>query len=274
MTQYTAKIAIPLFNRPYLTNLERISLEQALNVFKGYPKVLIKPASLDISFLKEEYGDQLEAEDFDDSFFGTQQAHNRLLLSEDFYRRFEDAEYVLIYHLDAFVFAEGLEQWCGMGYDYIGAPWICKPKYNRWYMKTFLGIRGLYFNLIGRRHRQQSYFKVGNGGLSLRRVDKCLIVCREMKEKIDYFNRQKHSQYNEDVFWSRDVDSRYGFRIPDWKLALQFAFDVLPEVAYEYNNKSLPWGCHAWPKKMGFWKDVIAGCLEKQGKTINFEDEE
>lgn len=44
------------------------------------------------------------------------------MLSAEFYDRFAAYEYVLIYQLDAFVFADRLAEFCQMGYDYIGAP--------------------------------------------------------------------------------------------------------------------------------------------------------
>ena len=60
---------------------------------------------------------------FDQSYFSTPAGYNRLLLTTQFYEKFLDYDYILIYHLDALLFRDELTMWCGQGYDYIGAPW-------------------------------------------------------------------------------------------------------------------------------------------------------
>jgi hypothetical protein len=46
------------------------------------------------------------------------------MLSIDFYKRFRDYKFILIYQLDAYVFRDELEYWCEQDYDFIGAPLI------------------------------------------------------------------------------------------------------------------------------------------------------
>jgi hypothetical protein len=73
------------------------------------------------------------------------------MLKKEFYRAFAEYEYILIYQLDCLVFASNLEEWCRKGWDYVGAPWLADTKNPR---KGFSGV--------------------GNGGLSLRRVQSAL----------------------------------------------------------------------------------------------------
>jgi hypothetical protein len=79
--------------------------------------------------------------------------YNRLLMTEKFYRAFAAYEYILIYQLDCLVFSSNLEEWCQKGWDYVGAPWF-KDEHDP----------------------TQGFLSVGNGGLSLRRVESALRV--------------------------------------------------------------------------------------------------
>ena len=57
-------------------------------------------------------------------FFGSAAAHGALLVSGLFYDAFAEYEFILIHHLDAFVFSDQLGEWCARGFDYIGTPWF------------------------------------------------------------------------------------------------------------------------------------------------------
>ena len=50
-----------------------------------------------------------------------QREYTNLTFDPDFYRRFRNYEYILLCHLDSFVFRDELEKWCQTGYDYIGS---------------------------------------------------------------------------------------------------------------------------------------------------------
>ena len=70
---------------------------------------------------------------FDDRFFRNPVTYSRLLTMAGFYECFKRYEYMLVAQLDAWVFSDRLDFWCGKGYDYIGAPWchmcdhVCRP---------------------------------------------------------------------------------------------------------------------------------------------------
>jgi len=200
---------------------------------------------------------------FHPRFFGSAQRHGRLLLSEAFYRAFEEYEYILVHHLDALVFADELLAWCRAGYDYIGAPWLLSPDTPHITAE-----------------------KVGNGGFSLRRVGAFLRVLRSRRyfvepeeywrrycartprvvrmvnwprkhlKRLAWFNGVKwharwavHGDVHEDRFWAE-----YGpyydpqFRIAPVDVAMRFAFEAEPRRCFERIGGRLPFGAHRWQK--------------------------
>jgi Protein of unknown function (DUF5672) len=62
--------------------------------------------------------------ELDRGHFGSAKNHNRMLYRTDFWEKFVDYEYVLMYHLDALVFSDQLQEWCDRGLDYIGSPFL------------------------------------------------------------------------------------------------------------------------------------------------------
>lgn len=256
---HLVKIIIPIY-RPILKQLEEVSLRQVCHILKDYPLTIIKPASLDITAIRTQYP-QLLFEEFDDKYFHDISGYNHLMMSEEFYRRFLDYKYILIYQLDAYVFKDELTEWCNKGYDYIGAPWLVRSIYQfpllrltSWIKKQFCGI----FRLP---NSQVTNFRVGNGGLSLRKVSSHLRAVSQMHETISYFLEHPGNHlFNEDVFFSIEVNKHgMAFTYPDYIEALQFSFDKYPALCYKLNNCQLPLGCHSWYKKRmrKFWYPII-----------------
>jgi len=196
-------------------------------------------------------------------FFGSAQAHGRLLLSKAFYRAFLDYEYILVYHLDALVFADELMEWCDVGYDFIGAPWLISPDTPHITAQ-----------------------KVGNGGFSLRRVRSFLRVLDSKAYFIDpdeYWHRYRqrssalacainwprkyvkrlgwfndvgwhvkwavHGDVHEDRFWA-EYATHYDptFRIAPVDVAMRFAFEAEPRRCFEGIGRRMPFGAHRWQK--------------------------
>ena len=104
--------------------------------------------------------------------------------------------------------------------------------------------------------RQDLFDKVGNGGLSLRRINSFIEACERYENEIIRFRKHCHHHYNEDVFWA--IIPR-NFKYPTAQEALGFAFDEKPELCYERNGQKLPFGCHGWSKERlyPFWKPFI-----------------
>ena len=200
---------------------------------------------------------------FPGRYFGSAQAHGRLLLSERFYRSFVDYEFILVHHLDALVFRDDLVEWCEAGYDYVGAPWLLSPDTP---------------------HITEP--KVGNGGFSLRRVRAFLNVIRSRRHFMDadeywraycartsratqivnwprrllkqygIFNDVKwhirwalRGDVHEDRFWAEHA-SHYdpSFRIAPVEAAVRFAFESEPRRSFERIGRRLPFGCHRWQR--------------------------
>lgn len=257
-THDLVKIVVPMY-KTTLDDYEKKSLDQLVEVLGEYQKVIIKPKNLDVQEILDNYENQFDVQDFDDSYFVDIIGYNRLMLASEFYERFLNTKYILVYQLDAFVFKDELRYWCNLDYDYVGAPWLCKMKYNRKSMKLFLTIRKAIYSLLKVKHRQQCFYKVGNGGFSLRKNATLYKVTHEKQAVIQKYlkNVSKSSQFNEDVFWGMEATKDKGFRVPSWHEALLFSFDQFPEVAYKYSGGKLPFGCHRWNKELHFWDKYI-----------------
>jgi hypothetical protein len=264
-----AAVAIPLANRSDFTADEEISLRLLDRHLGGYDRYFILPEGLKVQH--QNIGKLY----FEPHYFGSVAAHKRLLFADEFYRRFENYEYVLIYHLDAAVFSDRLDSWCGRGYDYIAPPWIPHPDAPYAGDKNYEG-------------------KVGNGGFSLRRIEgfRKVIRSRRLWRSPEYllrqairgkglaerlskiigalksihwrFNgvRQEMAAYaqNEDHFWAARAQHYYpGFRIAPLDVALEFAFECVPRYCFEKNGRKLPFGCHGWNRyDRDFWERFLA----------------
>ena len=90
---------------------EQASFRQCLSVLGHYDIILLTYKGLDCSVyetIAEGYSYKLRKEFFDANFFNSVAGYNRLCLNVDFYARFQDYHFMLIYQLDAFVFSDKL----------------------------------------------------------------------------------------------------------------------------------------------------------------------
>lgn len=257
-------IVIPVYKKA-ITPYEYISLTQCCKVLGKHHITFIKPHSLNIdNYLS--FSNIFSVESFDDYYFKGIDGYNRLMLSEEFYRRFFAFEFVLIYQLDAFVFYDGLAEWCHLKYDYVGAPWLERPV-SGGFLKIFRSRFNYYLDYRQDRKQEcgilpkptQFYNKVGNGGFSLRKVKKMAGICRSMQSVIDYYCSNDHHYFNEDVFWSLEVNRRKkALHIPHYKEALRFSVEGNPDYALKLNKSRLPFGCHAWDLFPDFWRPFFS----------------
>ncbi|AEI47382.1 DUF5672 family protein [Runella slithyformis] len=255
-------VVIPLYKSVFSVH-EQISFTQGLQVLKEHPIVIIKPFSLDISDIQNTHP-QLKAENFADDYFKSVHTYNRLMLSTEFYERFSEFDYMLIYQLDAFVFRDELLEWCRKGYDYIGAPWRIEREFVSVTDRIVFGLKkqlAIWLNLRNKQRNDQPLdvtikFTVGNGGFSLRKVKKMLNIVRNNRPKIEEYLAKKGSFYNEDIFFCIEMN-RYirQVSLPHWREALHFSVEDLPSKAFVLNGHQLPFGCHAWDiHELDFWK--------------------
>jgi hypothetical protein len=262
MSLQSCRIVVPIYRSEFSSD-EKISLTSIRRNLSQYGICFVAPASLDLSGILQtgEGGER-----FPDEFFSGIAGYNQLLKSSCFYERFKSYDYILIAQLDCLIFSSNLEEWMAQGWDYLAAPWFKKFSEDH--------TRGLW--------------RVGNGGLSLRRVASYLQLLKHsviagsiyprwghyawkppmesmepgLYEKvsrlhrINPFARQhsveeelSHFPYNEDVFWAIEA-SKFdsAFRVAPAKEALPFAFEVSPRWSYQKMKCRLPFGCHAWTR--------------------------
>lgn len=255
-----AAVVIPVYSTK-LNPFEELSIKQIKKILHKYPIIFAKPESLCEERLKE-IAPQASSRSFPDHYFCNIKGYNNLMLSDLFYKSFSDFQYILIHQLDAFVFTDQLTSWILKDYDYIGAPWIKRAVYDKPVVKQFMILESLLKSILNQPDRQILFNKVGNGGLSLRKVSSHYNAAIECKDIIDDFNKKKrYHLYNEDVFWSVIVNKyvKNKFNYPDYLEALSFSFDKHPSYCFKLNNNNLPFGCHGWSKKkmLPFWKNII-----------------
>ena len=238
-------VLIPMY-QTRLSPAERASLAQCLRVLSAYPIVLVTPESLDVQPLLSDFS-SLGRQSFSDAFFTGTDSYNRLMTSLDFYRRFAEYEYILIYQLDAWVFQDELPYFCRLDLDYIGAPTVHREAYD-----TLPAPAREEFASVLSTHRL-----VFNGGLSLRRVAGLI---RYLRIYSSFYPAWKG---NEDMLFSleatRLLPMKFFIKLPAWEQALRFAFEKSPAASYELTGHKLPFGCHAWERyDPEFWKPFIS----------------
>ncbi len=253
-------VVIPLY-KSSLSNYEHIALKQCQNILGNHPQIIVKPNTL--IFQQGVLSSGFSIINFDDSYFKSIEDYNRLMMSAEFYEAFLNFEYILIYQLDAFVFKDELNYWCSQGYDYIGAPWIRKtydqPWFKVWRLKTRIFIKKRLLGLLLQKNSKYAIEnEVGNGGFSLRRVAKFHQISTEMANEIIFYLSKNSHYFNEDVFWSVEVNRQQKkLKIPSIKIGLQFAFEIPPVKTTHLNSTNLPFGCHAWHKYTDYWRPVF-----------------
>lgn len=260
-------IVIPHY-REDLTRSEQASLDRCVSVLRDYPTVLVKPQGLAFRRLREAYP-SVRTESFPDQSFASVYDYNRLMLSDEFYARFESYRYILIHQLDAFVFSDQLAVWCRRGYDYIGAPWLPPgPPSQSLKDRLTVLLLGYLHRVVDERdfaasgaHYLQYQYRAGNGGFSLRRVARMREVLRKLEPRIARYREHTHFTCNEDVFFSIEANRYWPvLKIPGWRRALQFSWEWQPARAQRFNHGALPFGCHGWNRlHRDEWRAAFAG---------------
>lgn len=254
-------VVIPIY-LPTLSATEEVALKQCLKVLSRYDIVIVKPQGLDIANIASVYNLSCVV-DFPDRCFSSLRAYNKLVLTESFYDSFKEYSYMLIYQLDAYVFKDELLFWINQGYDYIGAPWIPwkTEKYLSAQKRFSLSVRRNFWKIVDRRKmylEKYHYYQVGNGGLTLRRIDKMIRITRDYKEIIDSKLADDKPFLPEDLFLFAD---KIGCQLkrPSYRIAMRFSMELNPEWTYKRNKCQLPFGCHNWmhPLMYPFWSQFI-----------------
>ena len=194
-------IVIPLY-KENPSELELKSVNRARQIFAGRDIFYVVPAG----FNSSAYGYEAIIE-FPTYYFQSLVNYSELCCLHDFYDAFKDYDYMMIYQPDCWVFEDKLDEFCALGYDYIGAPWPKMP-----------GI---------------PEDGVGNGGFCLRSVSKFMDLTRQL-----------HSCgcHPEDRFWCIDMSDR--LNIAPISVAAHFSLEHQPERWFKAHGKVRPMGCH------------------------------
>lgn len=264
MNEKNKKVAIiiPAYKKN-ISDDEKISIKHLIKYLNPYDKFITSPMSLNkVSFKLP----NSKIINFPDEYFASTKTYSEMLNSKEFYRKFLNYQYILIYQLDTLVFSDQLIRWCNKGYDYLGAP----------FLNPLIG------NLS---YKKGSPVSGGNGGLSLRKV-KSFIRVIEIAEslatrtsnnstiRILWFlfavltNKShqiwlntppKDYPFHEDGFWSYEAPKYLSkFKIAPFKESMKFSFERFPRKCFEINNKQIPFGCHAWAKyDRRFWSKYL-----------------
>lgn len=247
-------VVIPIYKAD-ITPDEAKSLQSITRELAARDIFVIKPTGLDLSRILAAHPDIRQIE-FHPSFFKGIRGYNRLMTSAEFYDTFAAYQYILIAQLDTYIFRDDLDQWCARGYDYVGAPWL-RRTINRYAPVSWLkNIQDAIRRRKGLYSKTALYDRVGNGGLSLRRVESHARICRQKAAELARLNTVRPKGHPEDVFWATQAP---GFTYPTAEEALRFAFDKYPSLCYRITNRCLPMGCHGWtsPKMRPFWAKII-----------------
>ena len=273
------RIAVPVHKKTLSKNETR-SLEQCFKVLGHYSISIVTHEELDTSIysaIAKKMNVTVGFECFDRSFFKDAASYNRMLLSREFYLRFCDDDYLLIYQADGFVFKDELKDWCDKGFDYIGAPWLIH--YGR-----------------GKYAKSNKLYKVGNGGVSLRRISafserfdkrmpvsvfpfyvknirkkrlfsmtiqtlKILVLLIFTRRSVEYYLQHWTDEVvTEDCFWADGLsNTKIALKVPNVTTAANFCFEIAPSYLYRLTGNKLPFACHAYEKYEyeEFWKKHI-----------------
>ena len=232
----TVIICIPIY-KTTLSPFEEAAIRQLNKVLGKYPRVFIAPESLSFDF--DIVGKDIGVERFPDYYFSSIISYSYLLLTREFYQRFLDYKFMLIYQTDAFVFTDKLQEFCDLDYDYMGAPMESTDAIWRF-------ISG----------------RVGNGGLSLRKISSALRMLDHWPTMVRGTIFESLFRQWEDLYWGFcSQKDTLNFRVPDIHTALAFA--VQGNVGHAYKrmkNGWRPFGCHGWwQMEFAFWRPIIEG---------------
>lgn len=238
-------VVVPVYQEK-LSTKEMNFYNHNCKILCNYHFVLVAPDGLDVSSYINDY--TLEVQYFKSHFFKNISGYNRLMMSDSFYKRFEEYRYMLICQTDALIFKDELLDWCRKDYDYIGAPWINKPIFLLQYVIVKKGI-GYALDML---FRNNLFRAVGNGGLSLRKISSFIEALNLDKNAVKW-------NVNEDFYWSFFARiKRKPLSKPSAREAALFSIELNPKKLMKKQNNILPMGIHAWERyDAEFWQKHI-----------------
>ncbi len=223
-------IIVPIY-RTFPKKEELLSLNRLKQLAQGENIYFVAPDKLNLSAYESYHWN---AERFEQKYFHSVDGYTKLLLKPDFYTRFEKYDYMLICQTDALLLqpVEKVREFMELPYDYFGAPW---PGGTIAYQYSFRGLS------LVKRFMKQKVCYVGNGGFSLRNIERTIALLKEKKKYTRIWNS------GEDQFFAYHGQcNKVGFRIAPPELAEKFALER--DVREKIESGLLPVGVHAWMK--------------------------
>ncbi|HTE34782.1 MAG TPA: DUF5672 family protein [Chryseolinea sp.] len=253
MHKMLATVVIPIhLEEP--SDLEKISLQQTFKALKRYPIIFIAKKGLNTKWYQQFCIDknfEFIVKHFKwDGFY----EHGELMTNPDFYKPFLGYEYMLICHLDAFVFRDDLEQYCQSGYDFIGSH-IYSPDWD----DAHKGVT----QLLG--FTRPDYY--ANGGFSIRKIESFYRITSKFRMLIKLFHwirKIQKKSFFDDIFialYFPNLSS--SFKIAPKEISQKFgaAYEKWDEKKLPFTNQNcstLPFGVHGWIQwNPEFWKVCI-----------------
>jgi hypothetical protein len=265
-------IMVPLPS-PVMSADDEVSMRHLRKHLDHYDKFLLVPQGMELRM------NGFEVVELDRKHFGSAANHNRMLYRTDFWEKFSDYEYVLMYHLDALVFSDQLLEWCEQGLDYIGSPFlICKDapwcKVERCGNGGFALYRvsSILKVLWNRYHAEPSKYLEDHCSRLIefqKNVIKPLRTAapswlknsapQNMRGQLRKMDHAEVNQRGNDLFWSDKAKEYYpGFKVGTLEQGLAFSFEMEPRRCLERTGGVMPFGCHAWGRyDRAFWEDHI-----------------
>ena len=231
-------IVVPIYHED-IYDYEEISLKRLHDVIyiKDYDVFFIYPENINVDKYLNLY-DNAICVGLESDFFKDTHTYSQLLINYNFYNTFSNYQYMLIHQTDSYLFRDEIEEWCNKGYDYIGGPIISMLK--EWSQDDINNWKP----------------KVGNGGLSLRRICIFKDITNPNGALMKYLNLDQNLLDNicyEDSFFCNFISKVYIMNIPDWYEAAKFSISLNPEEIYK-TLKIKPMGCHNFNLHKEFWK--------------------
>lgn len=235
-------IIIPIY-KERLNKFEQLSIRLVKQKLALYDTYFITYHTLDMRGYRE--FSNIKVNFFPKKYFKNALSYNRLLLNPHFYRCFEDYTYMLIVQTDALVLGEAdqLEKFMAMHYDYWGARWREPVEICAWDIleKTKKKIMAKCPKVIRRCltiSPQMCY--VGNGGLSLRNIDRTIALLDEKRMQAWCWLD------NEDKFFAYyGLKNSVGYRIAPSDQVDEFSLEgMIKQKLGEVD----PFGVHGWEK--------------------------
>jgi hypothetical protein len=249
--QSTVAVAVPVY-QPQLDADDLTALRHLLHYLSAFDLYLVMPESLELSLTG------FKPMRFSNRFLESRRGYSSLMLSTDFYRRFSAYEYVLVHQLDCLVVSNRLLDWCAKGYDYVAPvhtignhpPMVGNGGLSLRKVEGFLGVLTSKVRAI-----TPSDYWVENWAAKPLRVRlaklprkyaKHFVALNGVRREIDQLNRADYG-WAEDWFWTlRPEIYMPGFRRAPPNEGMRFAFNEAPRETFELIGRQLPFGCHGW----------------------------